>query len=88
MTKQEKTNVLHYLSSMNVIDNLYNKGLINDNDYEKAEQFLKQKYCINDVSLYRSNRLINIDFRVIYMNEKKEVEDAKNNKNKRITKIG
>lgn len=39
-------NIECYLLSIDVIKNMLNLGIINHEDYIKAEQFLANKYCI------------------------------------------
>lgn len=55
----------HYLASLSLIQSMRNKGIINEEEYNKAEAFLAKKYCIKIVSIYRPNDLIISPFRVI-----------------------
>lgn len=68
------TNLESYLLSVESIKAMLKKGMIDENDYLKAERFLAEKYCIKKVSLYRGNDLINSSFRVMYIHDKKEVK--------------
>ena len=78
----DRTNIENYQSSLSIVISMYKKGLISDKDYLKAENHLAKKYCIKKGSLYRSNDLINNPFRVIYIVQKKEVQNARENDNK------
>ena len=77
-----RTNIDQYHSSLAVVKSMFVKGLIDEKDYKKAESHLAKKYCIKKGSLYRSNDLINNPFRVIYIVQKKEVQNARENDNK------
>ena len=78
----DRTNIENYQSSLSIVVSMYKNGLISDKDYLKAESYLAKKYCIKKGSLYRSNDLINNPFRVIYIVQKKEVQNARENDNK------
>ena len=78
----ERTNVESYFSSLSIFKSMYSLGLINSKELQKAENYLAKKYCIKNGSIYRSNDLINNDFRAIYMMQNKEVLNARENNNK------
>ena len=84
-----KENIERYYSSLSIVNSMYEKGLINEKEYAKAENYLAQKYCIKKGSIYRANDLINNKFRAIYVMRKKEVQNANenNNENRCITTI-
>ena len=84
-----RENIESYYCSLAIIKSLYEKGIINDKDFQIAEKHLAKKYCIKNSSIYRSNRLINNRFRGIYIMQKKEVQNARenDNQNKCITTI-
>lgn len=84
-----KENIERYYSSLSIVNSMYEKGLINEKEYAKAENYLAKKYCIKKGSIYRSNDLINKPFRAIYMMQKKEVQNARenNNENRCVTTI-
>ena len=77
----DRTNIENYQSSLSIVVSMYKNGLISDKDYLKAESHLAKKYCIKKGSIYRSNNLINSDFRAIYIMQKKEVDNARKNDN-------
>lgn len=56
-----------YIASISLIQSMRNKGIINEEEYNKSEAFLAKKYCIKIVSIYRPNDLIKSPFRVINM---------------------
>lgn len=83
-------NIEKYFSSLIHFIALKNKGILNEDDFIKAENFLAKKYCINKDSLYRTNDLINNRFRVIYVLPKKEKQNGtekKDNKDRSVTKV-
>ena len=84
-----KENIERYYSSLSIVNSMYEKGLINEREYAKAENHLAKKYCIKKGSIYRANDLINNKFRAIYVMRKKEVQNANenNNENRCITTI-
>lgn len=84
-----RTNIDQYHSSLAVVKSMFVKGLIDEKDYKKSEGYLAKKYCIKKGSLYRSNDLINKPFRVIYIVQKKEVQNGTkiDNENKCVTTI-
>lgn len=84
-----KENIERYYSSLSIVNSMYEKGLINIKEYEKAENYLAKKYCIKKGSIYRMNDLINKPFRVINVMQKKEYKYAieNNNQDRCITTI-
>lgn len=84
-----RTNIESYYNSLSIIKSMKVKGLINDTEFAVAEKVLAKKYCIKKGSIYRSNNLINSDFRAIYIMQKKEVENARKNdtENRCVTTI-
>ncbi len=76
-----RVSIDQYHSSLAIVKSMYAKGLINDKDFKKAESHLAKKYCIKKGSLYRSNDLINNPFRAIYIMQKKEVQNGRENDN-------
>lgn len=68
-----------YLSSLMVIKQMLNLGLLSDKEYNESENLLANKYCINKGNLYRQNNLIIKDFRVIYVMENKDVQHGNEN---------
>lgn len=85
-----RINLENYYTSVSVIKEMRTQGIINENEYYKMEKYLAKKYCIKNGSLYRLNDLIINDFRVIYVDTKKEVQYGTDDsdKNKSITKVG
>ena len=69
-------NVEQYYSSLVHLIAMKNRGILNDDDFVKAESALASKYCIKKDSLYRANDLINNHFRVIYILSKKEDQNG------------
>ena len=49
-----KKEITDYLNSMAVVKSLLEKGIINKEDYKKAEEYLAQKYNVSIKSIYRS----------------------------------
>ncbi len=82
-------NIEKYFSSLTHFITLKNKGILNEVDFIKAENFLANKYCIKKDSLYRANDLINNRFRVIYILPKKEDQNGseKDNQDRCVTKV-
>lgn len=84
-----RENIEAYNNSLMVVKSMRKIGIINDLDFVKAEGFLAKKYCIKKGNIYRSNNLINSDFRAIYMMQNKEVKNARkdDNENRCVTTI-
>ena len=82
-------NIESYYSSLVHLITMKNRGLINEDDFQKAESVLASKYCIKKDSLYRSNDLINKRFRVIYILPKKEGQNGtkKDNQDRCVAKV-
>lgn len=76
-----RTNIECYYNSLSIIKTMKQRGLINDTEFATAEKILAKKHCIKKGSIYRSNNLINSDFRAIYIMQKKEVDNARKNDN-------
>lgn len=49
----KRTKLERYYLSMAPIRTLLIEGVISKNEYYKSEQFLANKYCINEGNLYR-----------------------------------
>lgn len=75
----DKEKYLSYLNSLNFIEKLRNCKVIDEKDFEIAEDFLARKYCINKGNLYRRNELITRAFRAIYGSEEKEGKSNEDN---------
>ena len=84
-----RDNIESYYKSLSMVKSMYEKGLINEKDFLKAENYLAKKYCIKKGSIYRMNDLINKPFRVINVMQKKEDKYAieNNNQDRCITTI-
>ena len=80
-------NVSLYLNEMNIVKELFEKGILNEDDYRKAEAHLAKKHCIKDKSIYRLNMLINKPNNVINIGGGKEPINEHNNDHKTVTKI-
>lgn len=78
-----------YYLSMKSIVNMHNEGLISNNDYDKAEALIADKYCIKKGSLYRLNLLTIPRSRVIDSVSKEEVNIHEENHHqvRRITQV-
>lgn len=50
--------VMNYLCLVFVIKRMLYKGIINSEDYEKAEKWAAEKYGISEKSLYRFDNII------------------------------
>ena len=84
-----KENIIRFCTSLAPLKVMERNGVITHAEYLKAEGYLAKKYCIKKGSIYRSNDLINKNFRAIYKMQKKEVKNANenNNENRCITTI-
>lgn len=58
MEENYRLNIEKYLASLSIFKSYKNKGIITDEDFNKAESFLAQKYCIKVENIYRLNKLI------------------------------
>lgn len=65
-------NYEHYLSALLMIKKMKKDGVINDEEYQKSESAIAEKYCIKKVSIIRANDLINSPFRAMYIRDEKE----------------
>ena len=85
----ERTNLEKYYLSIAPIKLMFDTGIIDKPDYQKAESFLAEKYCIKKGNLYRLNDLTIPSKRVIYRVSEEEVHnDEKNcNQSKHVTQI-
>jgi len=85
----ERTNLEKYYLSIAPIKLMFDTGIIDKLDYQKAESFLAEKYCIKKGNLYRLNDLTIPSKRVIYrVSEEEEHNDEKNsNQSKHVTQI-
>lgn len=59
------SNVTEYINTMVQAKKMLSMKIINDDDYIKIENKMAEKYCLNSLSLYRLNDLINKAKRVI-----------------------
>lgn len=59
------SNVTEYINTMVQAKKMLSMKIINDDDYIKIENKMAEKYCLNSLSLYRLNDLINKVKRVI-----------------------
>ena len=85
----ERSNLEKYYLSMTPVKSMYEEGIISKQDYQKAESFLADKYCIKKGNLYRLNNLTIPRKKVIYMIPEEEVKEneKKNNQARRVTEI-
>ena len=83
----ENSNILLYLNELTIVREMMNQGIIDEDDFIKAENYLAKKHCIKDKSIYRLNNLINEPNNVINIGEEKEVEDDSNNKDRTEKKV-
>jgi len=84
-----RTDLEKYYLSMKSITAMHNEGLIANDEYDKAESLVADKYCIKTGSLYRLNHLTIPRTRVIDSVSKKEVNIHEENHNqvRRITQV-
>jgi len=84
----ERSNVEKYLSSVVPVKTMLDIGLLAKQEYNQAEHYLADKYCINKGNLYRLNDLTIPPSRVIDRVSFKEVKDEEeSHKYKHITKV-
>ncbi len=85
----DKNKIQQYYKSLIPVREMLKKGLISNKDFQLAEDFLAKKYCIKKGNIYRSNDLINIKNRAIYMMPKEDVilNEQNNHKDRNITQI-
>ena len=56
-------NVMHYYNALRQAKAMLKKGIIEDLEFKKIEEKLSEKYCINSMSIYRYNNLIQSELR-------------------------
>ena len=66
---------------------MLDQGIIDEDDYLKAEAYLAKKHCIKDKSIYRLNKLINTQDYGIYIDGEKEVENDSNQEDRSDKKV-
>jgi hypothetical protein len=78
----------YYLSMKSIVD-MHDEGLISNNEYDKAEAYMAEKYCIKTGNLYRLNHLTIPRTRVIDSVSKEEVNIHEENHHqvRRITQV-
>lgn len=54
---KKRSDLEKYYLSITPIRELHNKGIINKDEYLKAESIIAEKYCIKIDNLYRLNSL-------------------------------
>jgi hypothetical protein len=86
----KRSNLEKYYLSLAPIKSMLEQEIITKSDYQKAESYLANKYCINKGNLYRLNLLTNPPKRVIYSMSEEEVnrDEEDDNKTRRITELG
>ena len=72
----ERSNLEKYYLSITPIRLMFEKGIMTKQDYQKAESFLADKYCIKKGNLYRLIDLTIPSKRVIYILPKKEGQNG------------
>lgn len=72
---------------MAIIKEMLDQGIIDKDDYLKAEAYLAKKHYIKDKSIYRLNKLITKPENVINIGEEKEEENGQNNDNRTVKKV-
>lgn len=84
----ERSNVEKYLLSVVLVKSMFDKDLLAKQEYNQAEHYLAEKYCIKKGNLYRLNDLTIPPNRVIDRVSFEEVKDEeKSHKYKHITKV-
>ena len=83
-----ETNELNlYIAEVSLIKEMLEKGIIDKDDFLKAEAYLAKKHCIKDKSIYRLNELINDQDYGMYIGEEKEDKNDSNKEERIVTKI-
>ena len=82
-----ENSIILYTNEMSIIKEMLDQGIIDKDDYLKAEAYLAEKHCIKDKSIYRLNKLITEPENVINIGEEKEVENGQNNDNRTVKKV-
>jgi hypothetical protein len=84
----KRANIEKYYLSMAPIQKMFEEKLISKQDYQKAESFLAEQYCINKGNLYRLNDLTILSKRVIYVLSEEDKAHEKNHHQTRcITEV-
>jgi hypothetical protein len=84
----DRSNVEKYLLSVVPVKAMFDMGLLVKQDYNQAEHYLADKYCIKKGNLYRLIDLTIPPSRVIDRVSYKEVKDEEeSHKYKHITKV-
>jgi len=84
----DRSNVEKYLLSVVPVKTMFDKGLLVKQEYNQAEHYLAEKYCIKKGNLYRLIDLTIPPSRVIDRVSFEEVKDEKDShKYKHITKV-
>ena len=83
----KNNNILLYLNELKVIQEMFEKSIIDEDDFKKAEAYLAKKHCIKDKSIYRLNELIIEPTYGINIDEEKEVKDDSNNEDRSNKKV-
>jgi hypothetical protein len=85
----DRSSLEKYLLSVVPIKTMFDIGLLAKQDYQKAESFLADKYCIKKGNLYRLIDLTIPSKRVIYRVSEEEVkhDNENNNQSKRVIQI-
>ncbi len=65
-------NLNRYVNGIKVMETMFIRNIIDEEDFIKAETHLAKKHCIKPNSIFKLNDLINEAKRVIYGNTKKE----------------
>ena len=83
-----ETNELNlYIAEVSLIKEMLEQGIIDKDDFLKAETYLAKKHCIKDKSIYRLNKLINDQDYGMYIGEEKEDKNDSNKEDRIVTKI-
>ena len=77
----DRTNLEKYYLSITPLKLMFDGGKIVKHDYQKAESFLAEKYCIKKGNLYRLNNLTKLSKRGIDMIPGKGVNDDRKDDN-------
>ena len=84
----DRSNVEKYLLSVVPVKSMFDMGLLAKQEYNQAEYYLADKYCINKGNLYRMIDLTIPPSRVIDRVSFEEVKDEEDShKYKHITKV-
>jgi len=85
----ERSNLEKYYLSIEPIKKMFELGIMAKSEYQKAETFLADKYCIKKGNLYRLNDLTIPRNKVINSVNIEEVtpDEKDNNQVRRITEV-